>query len=197
MIKEKIEILSKRKQEILDVAKMLFSEKGYASASMRDLAHALKIKPASLYSHYTSKEEMLWEILLRATKDFHEAVIPIAANQEFELTEKLDIMLKAHLKAILRNSNSAVIYFYDWKHLEPVRREKFRVWRKEYEDTFTKLIFSGIEKGVFREVGPSFAMRTLLNGVNWISRWYLPTGRMSMDEIEQNISTLLVKGLVK
>lgn len=197
MIKEKIEKLPKRKREILDVAMELFSQKGYASASMRDLATALDIKPASLYSHYTSKEEMLWEILLRATKDFHEAVIPLSKKRDLDLTEKLDAMLQAHLKAILRNSKSAVIYFDDWKHLEPVRREKFRIWRKEYEDTFTKLIVAGIEKGLFRQVSPSFAMRSLLNSINWISRWYKSDGRMSMEEIEQNISQLLVKGLVK
>ena len=120
----------------------------------------------------------------------------LSEKGDLDLIGKLNAMLQAHLKAILRNSKSAVIYFDDWKHLEPVRREKFRIWRKEYEDTFTKLIVLGIEKGVFRQVSPSFAMRSLLNSINWISRWYKPDGRMSMAEIEQNISQLLVKGLV-
>lgn len=47
-----------RKEEILRVSQKLFKEKGYASHTVRDIAKALSIEPASLYSHISSKEDI-------------------------------------------------------------------------------------------------------------------------------------------
>ena len=50
--------LSRREQIVLASAK-LFREKGFEAASMRDIARALGIEAASLYSHIKSKDELL------------------------------------------------------------------------------------------------------------------------------------------
>lgn len=51
------------KAGILNVALRLFAEKGYAGASIRDLAAAADLKPASIYAHYTSKEQILAQLI--------------------------------------------------------------------------------------------------------------------------------------
>ena len=57
-----VEHLSRR-QAIEDVASDLFRERGYAATSIRDIARALSVQGASLYSHVTSKEDVLWAIV--------------------------------------------------------------------------------------------------------------------------------------
>ena len=51
------------KQKILISAVDLFSSKGYTETSIREIAAAVGIKPASLYNHFSSKEDMLLFIL--------------------------------------------------------------------------------------------------------------------------------------
>jgi len=51
------------KQQILDAALTLFSEQGYQSSSMRQIAAAVGIKAASIYNHFTGKEEILEALL--------------------------------------------------------------------------------------------------------------------------------------
>lgn len=61
---------SKTKEQILVEGTILFAKKGYAAVSMRDLAEAIGIKPASLYNHFESKEA-LWEAVLEQAYDLY------------------------------------------------------------------------------------------------------------------------------
>ncbi|HYT25976.1 MAG TPA: helix-turn-helix domain-containing protein [Actinomycetota bacterium] len=44
-----------RRRQIEEVASSLFSERGYAATSMRDIARALDLQGGSLYAHIPSK----------------------------------------------------------------------------------------------------------------------------------------------
>ena len=51
------------REEILDAAAELFTSRGYAATSTRMIADAVGVRQASLYYHFTSKEEILEELL--------------------------------------------------------------------------------------------------------------------------------------
>jgi len=50
------------KERIFNAAVKLFSEKGYAETSMRDIADMVGVTVAGLYNHYTSKEDILYSL---------------------------------------------------------------------------------------------------------------------------------------
>jgi AcrR family transcriptional regulator len=58
---------SPTKERILMTSTILFARKGYTAVSMRDIARANDIKPASLYNHFKSKEA-LWAAALEHQK---------------------------------------------------------------------------------------------------------------------------------
>ena len=68
---------SNRRTQLIETAEDLFSKKGYVATSMRDIAEALNIEAASLYSHIGSKDDILWEIADRCATEFHTAIDPI------------------------------------------------------------------------------------------------------------------------
>lgn len=47
------------KQEILETALDLFSRQGYEATSIAQIAEAVGIRKASMYSHFASKQEIL------------------------------------------------------------------------------------------------------------------------------------------
>jgi AcrR family transcriptional regulator len=51
------------REEILDAAAELFTNRGYAATATRMIADAVGIRQASLYYHFASKEELLAELL--------------------------------------------------------------------------------------------------------------------------------------
>jgi len=56
---------SNTKEKILDVALKLFSQKSYSGASIREIAKEIGIRESAIYNHFTSKDEILNEIISR------------------------------------------------------------------------------------------------------------------------------------
>ena len=51
------------RKEILDVAKKLFSERGYKDVSMQDICNVTGLSKGGLYRHFGSKAEILLELV--------------------------------------------------------------------------------------------------------------------------------------
>jgi len=58
------------RDEILDAARALMSEKGYAAMSMDELASQVGISKPTLYSHFPTKEEIVVATVLREMERF-------------------------------------------------------------------------------------------------------------------------------
>lgn len=190
---EALKPLSPRKQEILHAAQSLFSEKGYVAASMRDLADALGIKPASLYSHYAAKEDMLWDIALRCAHQFLDLVLPLASS-DHPPTRRLSEMVKGHTHVIIHNIEASAIFFKEWKHLEEARRTVYASYIDVYEGAFSAVLREGKEAGVFRNISITFTTRMLLSSANWIHRWYREDGLWDEKRVAQEIADFVLHG---
>ena len=51
------------RDDILEAAAQIFSQKGFHAASMQDIAQAVSLQKASLYHHINSKQEILGLLL--------------------------------------------------------------------------------------------------------------------------------------
>jgi AcrR family transcriptional regulator len=59
-------MIATTRTRILEEAAKLFTEKGYKTTSVQDIAQATGLSKAALYHHFRSKEEVLYEISLQA-----------------------------------------------------------------------------------------------------------------------------------
>ena len=74
------------KEKIFYVSLDLFSQRGYDSVSLREIAEEVGIKKSSIYSHYPSKEAILMDIFDYFTRQFE--FNPVINNEEIQLDEK-------------------------------------------------------------------------------------------------------------
>ena len=80
------------KEKIFDVSLDLFSKRGYDSVSLREIAEEVGIKKSSIYSHYSSKEEILMDIFEYFTGLFDED--EQLNSKDFTLSADNEILLE-------------------------------------------------------------------------------------------------------
>lgn len=183
-----------RKEQIYSTAGALFSQKGYHATSMRDIASELEIQGGSLYSHISSKEDVLWELVQRAAKEFEELVEPVA-REPLAASERLQKMIRAHVAVVTHRLEDATVFFHEWRFLGAERRRQVAQQRDRYEAAFRGVIQDGVSYGEFRQVDPKLAALMVLSSVNWLYQWYTPGGPLSQDEVADGFSELLLGGL--
>lgn len=101
--------LSKRQQQIFDVSVKLFYENEYAETSVRDIAEKLNILAASLYSHISSKEQIL-EWIAQNYVGLLEAELVDFKSKERDFEDQLRFMIHQNIILIEKNLEMAEIF---------------------------------------------------------------------------------------
>jgi TetR/AcrR family transcriptional regulator len=94
--------LSETARRILEAADELLSELGYAGASMRDVAERAGVNKASVFYHFSSKEE-LFERVLQGYYDAHMEALAGAFAGEEPVRERLHRMIDAYVDFMAEN----------------------------------------------------------------------------------------------
>jgi len=80
-----------KKQAIIDHATLIFAERGYASASMSDVAARAEVASASIFYHFKSKEDLYIAVLENAKDGLLQSFADYLARASF--TSGLDKLL--------------------------------------------------------------------------------------------------------
>jgi TetR/AcrR family transcriptional regulator, cholesterol catabolism regulator len=188
-----------RRQAIEDVASDLFRERGYAATSIRDIARALSVQGASLYSHVTSKEDVLWAIVDRAASRFEAAAdraeLAAEARRPGDPAEAIAALVRAHVEVLTADVDEAGVFVHEWRALGPERRAAILERRDAYERRFRRRIGEGIAVGAFAMTDPAIASSAILSAVNGVATWYDPQGRLPAGRIADHLVDLAMRML--
>jgi TetR/AcrR family transcriptional regulator, cholesterol catabolism regulator len=183
-----------RKEQLYQTAGQLFAQQGYHATSMRDLARAMGVQGGSLYAHIESKEELLFEIVNRATEEFLTALLPVA-GQKLPAPAHLQALLQAHLTVMGRHLEWATVFFHEWKHLSRDKQQLVTAGRDQVEGIYRQVLERGVLEGYFRrDLDVKLAAILCLSGVNWVYHWFRPDGRLSSDEVAAQFAQMLIGG---
>jgi len=189
MVKSSTALRPTRKEQILEEAARLFGRRGYHATSMRDIGEATGMLAGSLYAHISSKEDLLFEIVLQAANQFLdrlESLRPLDLSPE----ERLRRAMRAHVGVVADNLDEAWVFHHEWKALTGERRDEVRRLRRRYEQLWDEIV-----RDLPGAADPRFARLLVLSAANWTYTWYRPEGPLSPDEVADRFSDLLLAGL--
>jgi len=183
------------REEILEAAAQIFSQKGFHAASMQDIAEAVHLQKASLYHHVTSKQEILLALLDRALDlliERMECVIGASLPPE----EKLRQAMLVYLETLLEHRDLAAVLLLEFRSLEPELAARHMPQRDRFEGLWKELIREGMKNGDFRFPDPGLATRSVLGAMNWTIIWYRNDGPLAPDSIAGHFTDLFLNGLL-
>src|SRR5437667_2830618 len=137
-----IPVISARKEQIVQAAERLFSDKGYMATSMRDIAGELDIEAASLYNHIKSKDEILETICFKMADQFLKAIDEVN-DIYFNAEEKLHMAIRNHVSIICLDLNASSVFLHEWRHLNEPKFSEFISLRNKYENAFKVILENG------------------------------------------------------
>ncbi len=189
-----------RRREIEDAASGLFHERGYAGTSVRDIARALDIQGASLYSHVASKQDVLWAIVEGVATRF-EVAADVAEASDPGATVlgpavHLAGLIRAHVGVVTDDVGRASVFLHEWRALDPDRRESIARRRDAYEARFRVAIAEGVRSGAFEAVDPVVAAAWILTALNGLVGWYDPAGRVPARSIADTYADLGLRAML-
>ena len=182
------------KDRVRQVAQKLFRERGYAAVGMRELAKEVGIQAPSLYNHYKSKDDLLREICFDMAKQFFEAFDKAVTTEE-KFPRKLKAVIKAHIGVIASNLEASEVFFNEWMFLEQPHLGKFKKMRFEYEMKFREVIDKGVKRGDFKKMNSKLIAFAIFSALNATYELYNSNEKLSTEQIAEDISDLLLKGL--
>jgi AcrR family transcriptional regulator len=178
-----------RRERILDEAARLFGRKGYHATSMRDIGQAAGVLAGSLYAHIASKEDLLYEIVVRAANQFLGELGAIAAD-DLSPEDRLRKAMRAHVSVVAGSLDEAWVFHHEWKALTGPRGDEVRRLRSRYERLWDEIV-----RELPGAADPRFARLLVLSAANWTYTWYRPDGPLSPEQVADRFTDLLLAGL--
>ncbi|BBX54345.1 MULTISPECIES: TetR family transcriptional regulator KstR2 [Mycobacteriaceae] len=185
-----------RRDELLRLAAAMFAERGLRATTVRDIADSAGILSGSLYHHFSSKEEMVDEVLRGFLDWLFDRYQQIVATEPNPL-ERLKGLFMASFEAIATRHAEVVIYQDEAKRLSSQPRfayveERNRQQRKMWVDVLTE----GIEQGLFRPDVDVDLVYRFIRDTTWVSvRWYQPGGPLTAEQVGQQYLSIVLGGI--
>jgi AcrR family transcriptional regulator len=184
------------REAILESAAQVIRQKGFHGASMADIAEAVQLQKASLYHHFSSKQDILLELLDRALEMVTERMESVM-SQAVPADEKLRLAMRSYLKTLSEQGDLVSVMLLEHRSLDQEYRSRHIPNRDRFENMWRDLIQEGVTSGVFQCENIPLTVRALMGVVNWTITWYRPDGELSIEAVADEFASLFMNGLKK
>jgi TetR/AcrR family transcriptional regulator, cholesterol catabolism regulator len=187
----------RRDQEVIDAAAKVFYERGFADASVQDVADELGILKGSLYHYIETKEDLLFRLLEELHDEVQAILEEVAAVEGLDPLQRLELYIRKQVLFNLENLPRVAVYYNDYERLSPDRRAQIVARRRVHERYVTEVIEEAQRAG---EANPELDARLLSNFIHgafiWTYRWYHPGGKVSREKVADTCAEFALRGVV-
>jgi AcrR family transcriptional regulator len=149
------------RKQILDASLRLFSEKGFARTSVRDIAKAAGITDAAIYYHFPSKRDLFKAL-------FEERGITTALSdlEQAQVTEPpletLTAIALAALRMMQRNKDFMKVLLSEATSEDPIATEDYRLVTERWRNAEARILRDFIKTGQLPQVDVDTVARQLV-----------------------------------
>jgi AcrR family transcriptional regulator len=182
---------------ILRTSARIFAEKGYHSTSMRDISRATRVSLAGLYYYCKSKEELLFLIQDNCFGRVHER-LQERLRETSDAVEKLRLVIENHLSFFAANMAEMKVLSHEADSLAGEMHAHVSGKKQQYTRLVRKILSEAQQSqpDSAPKVDLTVATYALFGMMNWIYNWYDPSGKLSVNDLVDNITRLFLSGFL-
>ena len=190
-----------KNKRIIDAAVMVFAKKGYASATIADIASRAEIGKGTIYEYFASKEDLFFavfewfKIQTRDAAKVNIAVLGGSASKRLEALSDSFMGMWQEIKDVF----TLTMEFWaasSSSQMQDRFKANFRNTYQEFRDIVKSLIQEGIERGEFRsDINPDSVAAALVGAWDalflqaWLEDDFDPV------TIAREFLSIMIKGL--
>ncbi len=165
-----------RKESILQIATVLFSEKGYKETSMAELSKISKVAEGTIFYHFNNKEELLLAVLKRTKETIIEEFESYMGNIKFQNgIEMIEAAVSFYLYLAGKMGNQFLLlhrhFPYELAEKNSACRENLVAIYDCIVDIFEEAIQAGIQDGSMRQLPARKNALVIFSMVDGIARF--------------------------
>jgi AcrR family transcriptional regulator len=179
---------------ILGTAARQFAEKGFASASMADLARACGVSKALLYHYYRDKEHLLFD----TADSYLDTLIGIVAEvraRGLPPTEHFAALVARFMQEYEHSQAQHMVLVQDVKFLGESEHSRVVAKERAVVEAFAQAITA--LKPRFRKKALRVPLAMILFGmINWTFTWLRPDGPLAYQDMAKIVTEIFLRGVV-
>ncbi len=185
------EVAALKRERTIEAAVELFYERGYENTTLDAVAEQLGVTKPFIYVYFSSKADLLAEICGRGITSAARAMDAVL-DLDLSATERLLLLGRGFVEAVLSHQKHIAIFTREEKNLMPADLERIAAMRRRFDRRLADLLIEGTAKGEFKVADPHLTALAIGGMVSWAYVWYRPSGRLSVREIAEQMSRLLL-----
>ena len=183
-----------KKEVIINEAAILFKEKGYKAASMRELAAKVGVEAASLYNHIKSKDELLNEICFEVARRYQSFMSDLE-KEKLTIAKKVEKIIRFHVKAMQESYEFVYVTDQNWRQLNEPGLSNYRELRRNYRRRFASIVQQGIDTHELKPLDANSMVMVIINAIAAVDQWHRIIHKVDSKQLEDTIVSVLVNGI--
>jgi len=187
----------RKKERILKAGTELFASKGFDGTSVRDIAEKVGLSVPGMFHYYSSKEEILYEIMTLFMDDAYKRIMEIY-NADIDPTEKLSAICKFYVEQYAGHKHQLTILISERKSLLPEHQRIGIAKERDYVKALTNLFKELSKKKRLKPIDHSILAFIFFGMVHWTYRWYNPNAKKGIgpSELGRIMSEVFLRGIL-
>jgi TetR/AcrR family transcriptional regulator, cholesterol catabolism regulator len=184
-----------RRELIVATAADMFARKGIRSTTVREIADAVGVLSGSLYHYFSSKDEIVKEILTGFLDAIRARYADVLA-QDHDAAQTLHEVVLASLQVARQQPDATAIYQNELRYLrESPQFKDVQVGAADVQRVWLGVIERGVADGSFRaDISPRIFHRLIRDAV-WLSgRGQHPDAGYSTEQLADAITSIFLDG---
>jgi AcrR family transcriptional regulator len=175
----------KRTQEaIYQAAIKAFAERGYLGTSLRSLAAEVGLEVGSLYRHFPSKEDLLYNIIRTASDDFYARLTEAVARADADPVSRLRALIEETARYHALHRAQSFVGSVEIRELTRLHYKHVIKQRNMVESLYKSLIAECVQIGYFPAgTNISITANFLVSIGTNVASWYDPSGALTPEEV--------------